>query len=327
MDKKIEVNRKIILKYVDPDGTAREYDTRIKYISPDSIEILAPIEVSDINSLVDQEVTIDEETIGKAPVSHNAVVEGPGEEVLETTGERLIVLKRPVTLQIREFVRVDVNFPLTVNILTPETSEIEESGEEVSLRASSPLAGGSERGHNIYEALAVNLSASGILFVLGLDEKTIIKPGQDVVLNFKLQDREKKKVIKFENISAKIARVYKLEIGDLRRKYTVAVTFSNLTTEQQDQIIHYVLERQIDLQEKELLEISASPIYEQLAILKDEVKRIQEQLRMAHEQIKLAEEARQRSDNIIVQLTKRLSAMREVPRRKYKWWRFWEWFK
>jgi len=311
MDERIEVNRKIKLKYVDPDGTARVYDTRIKYISPDNTEILAPIEIGDINSLVDQEVTIDEETIGKSPVSHNTMVKGPGEEVLETTGERLIVLRRPITLRIRGFARVDVNFPLTVGIITPETSETEESDED----------------KNIYEALAVNLSASGILFVLGLGEKTVIKPGRDVVLNFKLQDRNKKEIMEFKNISAKIVRIYKLEVSDLRRKHTVAVTFSNLTTEQQDQIIHYVLERQIDLQSKGLLEVGPSPVYEQLSLLKDEVKRLEEQLRMAHEQIKLAEEARQRSDNIIVQLTKRLSAIREVPPyRRHRWWRFWEWF-
>jgi len=310
MAEKKEVNRKIKLKYVNSDGTAQVYDTRIKYISQDNIEILAPIELEDVDSLVDQEVTIDEETIGKSPVSHSTFVQGESEETLKSTGERLIVLKRPNTLRIREFARVDVNFPVTVNIITSETKESED-----------------EEAQNSYEALSVNISASGMLFVLGLGESGNIRQGQDIVLKFKLKINKNREPVEFNNISAKVVRAYKLDIGDLRRKYTVAASFSDLTSEQQDQIMHYVLERQIDLQAKELLEVGASPLYEQLTILKDEVKRLENQLKMAHEQIKLAEEARQRSDNIIVQLTKRVSAMQRIqPRRRHRWWKFWEWF-
>lgn len=305
MEEKIEVNRKIKLKYLDQAGEAKLYDTRIKYIDTDNIEVLAPVEVSDINSLVDEEVTIDEETIGKSVVTHKTVLKGQSEEILEATGERLIVLERPVTLQIREFARVDVNFPLTVNIIDSETTDTE--------------------GKDMYEALTVNLSASGILFVVGLDEETVIDPGQNVVLSFDIQ-RKNEENIKLENISAKIVRTYELEMGDLKRKHIVAVTFSNLTTEQQNKIMHYVLDRQLKLKSDDLLEVGgSSPVYEQLALLKDEVQRLQEQLQMAHEQIKLTEDARQRSDNIIVQMTRRLSS-KERKSQKHRWWRFWQWF-
>lgn len=311
MNEEKEVNRKIKLKYVDIDGTAGVYESRIKYISPDSIEILAPIEIDNINSLVDQDVTIDEVTIGKKIVSHNTVVERSSKELLKTTGEKLIVLKRPITLRIREFARVNVNFPVTVSVLSSENSTETKEDEDLPF----------------YEALSVNISAVGILFVLGFEKRTIIRQGQDVILNFKLMNKKRKETIEFENISAKIVRVYNLEVGDLSQKHTIAAEFSNMTKEQQDQIMHYVLERQIDFRYKEIVDIGPSPVYEQLTLLKDEVKRLQQQLLMTHEQIKLAEEARQRSDNIIVQLTKRLSLIQRAPTsRRHKWWKFWEWF-
>lgn len=312
MNEKKEVNRKIKLKYVDIDGTAEVHESRIKYITPDFIEILAPIEINNINSLIDQEVTIDEITIGKNLVSHNSVIEGPGKELLKTTGEKLIVLKRPITLRIREFARINVNFPVTVSILSSENStETEELDDDLLF----------------YEALSVNISASGMLFVLGFGKRTIIRQGQDVILNFKLMNKERKENIEFENISAKIVRFYNLEVGDLRQKHTVAAEFSNMTKEQQDQIMHYVLERQIDFRHKEIVDIGPSPVYEQLTLLRDEVKRLQQQLLMTRKQIESAEEARQRSDNIIVQLTKRLSLIQKAPTsRRHKWWKFWEWF-
>ena len=110
-----------------------------------------------------------------------------------------------------------------------------------------------------------------------------------------------------------------MELGELSTKYAISFQFVDISPDVANELMRYIFTNQVELQENDLESPSISP-QEQVRLLKDEINRLQEQLQVVNGQLKQAEEARLRSDTIIIQLTKKLNESGTVLSRG-SWWR------
>lgn len=297
---KQQINRKINLRFTSPEeGETKIYPSHMKSIRAEHLEVLAPLDIPDLSTLIDQEVTVEEEPVGTPPKTYAATIVDQA-AVEGDTEDRILVLNRPSQFQERNFSRIDVNFPATVK------AEVKSAIGVVEQKS--------------YEGLSTNLSASGLLIILGMDSEQAIESEHAVTINFKLPVGE---TLIF-TLNAQVIRKYRLEFGELSTKYTVAFRFIDVSSEVENQLVRYALTHQMERQPEELDAATSESVHDQINLLRDELGRLQEQLDLANEQMKRAEEARQRSDTIIIQLTKRLNEQSIQLRGRHSRWRFWE---
>ena len=292
------INRKIKLCMATPEGETKIDPNRIKSVDVEHLEVLAPLDVSDLSTLVDQQIKIEEDPVGapgqvyETMVVDHTIVAGEVED-------RLLILKRPPQFQERRLVRVDVSFPATIKVEVQQGANAQAEPKS-------------------YEGLATNISASGMLVILGMPDEHDIEQGQTVTITFKLPVDEP---LVF-TLSTRSVRKYQLEFSELSTKYAIAFQFLDISPEVENHLVRYVLALQMELQSKDM-DAASVPVYDQVNLLREELNRLQEQLRLSHDQIKRGEESRYRSDTIIIQLTKRLNEQEMLLRRR-RWWCFWE---
>ena len=299
MNVRQQINRKINLCVASNDGEMETYPSRIKSSGIEHLTVLAP-DVGDISAWVDREITIEEEPVGGVTAVYETTI--LSHETFEEEGqESVLILSRPQDFEERRSTRIDVNFPITIK------SEIK-----------SGVVGTAEE--KIEKALATNLSPYGLLVILGLRQDQDLQRGQVVSLSFELSSDSP--IIL--TLNAQVSRKYKLELGELSTKYAIAFQFVDISSDVENELMRYVFTNQVESQETDLESPSISPP-EQVRLLKDEVNRLQEQLQVVNGQLKQAEEARLRSDTIIIQLTKKLNEQGTVLSRG-SWWRVWDQF-
>ena len=300
MNVRQQINRKINLRITSSGGEVEAYPSRIKSSGAEHLTVLAP-DVRDISAWVDQEITIEEEPIGGIVAVYETKVLSY-EAFEEEEHGSVLILNRPQDFEERRSTRVDVNFPITIK------SEVKAG-----------TVGATEE--KIERALATNLSPYGLLVILGLRQDEDLQRGQVVSLSFELSPDSSPIIL---TLNAQVSRKYKLELGELSTKYAIAFQFIDISPDVENELMRYVFTNQVESQETDIESPSISP-QEQVRLLKDEVNRLQEQLQIVNGQLKQAEEARLRSDTIIIQLTKKLNEQGTVLSRE-SWWRVWDQF-
>ena len=299
MNVRQQINRKVNLRFTSNDGETETYPSRIKSSGVEHLTVLAP-DIEDLSAWGDQEITIEEEPIGGITAVYETTV--LSHETIEEEGQSsVLILNRPQDFEERRSTRIDVNFPITIK------SEIK-----------SGTVGATEE--KTEKALATNLSPYGLLVILGLRQDQDLQRGQVVNLSFELSSESPL----IFTLNAQVSRKYKLELGELSTKYAIAFQFVDISPDVENELRRYIFTNQVELQEDDLESPSISP-QEQVRLLKDEINRLQEQLQVVNGQLKQAEEARLRSDTIIIQLTKKLNESGTVLSRG-SWWRVWDQF-
>ena len=299
MNVRQQINRKINLRITSSSGETETYSSRIKSSGIEHLTVLAP-DIGDLSTWMDQEITIEEEPVGGITAVYETKV--LSHETFEEEGHgSVLILNRPQGFEERRSTRIDVNFPITIK------SEVK-----------SGTVGTTEE--KIERALATNLSPYGLLVILGLRQDEDLQRGQVVSLSFELSSASP--IIL--TLNAQVNRKYKLELGELSTKYAIAFQFVDISPDVENELMRYVFTNQVELQETDLESPSISP-QEQVRLLRDEVNRLHEQLKVVNGQLKQAEEARLRSDTIIIQLTKKLNEQGTVLSRG-SWWRAWDQF-
>jgi len=290
------INRRIALQSHSEIAQDEFLNSRIKYIDDTVFKILTPLdnEGNPLDIPRDSPVTVYTPNGDGEKQSHfTKVLE---QETNDTTGERFLVLAQPEDDRIekRDYVRVETTLP-------------------VSLRA--------EYNDTPYKGIAINLSASGILVLLK-DENDEIPVGVKVNVDLNLDGQ-------FFKLDGSVTR--KTKHHEETDNYQLAIKFHIEDSSIQDDIMGYVLSRQIELKGKGLLDEVEVPLQEQINLLKEEVARLREELELAHKREAQVAESRQRADEIILQLTKQADEqtkrMSELQSWKngHRWWKFWQW--
>ena len=285
-----QISRKVHLRFSADRDEIEVYSGELNALTLEYAKVTLLNPVSDPSSLVDQVVTIEEESVQETTKRYESTVIGFEESVVDEIKFCTLILRRPSPLQERRFPRVEVNFPATIKI------ESDQPDPQMP----------------VYEALASNLSVSGLLVILGLSNVRELNRGQLVGIKFELQFEE---ALVF-TLNAQVVRKQPIDFGGTSNKYMVAFNFIDISPEIESQISHYVFSHQIGSDSLQIGDEDANA-------LKSEIYRLQEQLSAAHLRIKEAEESRIRSETIIVQLTRKLNEQGTIINRR-NWWKFWD---
>ena len=285
-----QISRKVHLRFSADRDEIEVYSGELNALTLEYAKVTLLNPVSDPSNLVDQVVIIEEESAQETTKRYESTVIGFEESVVDETKFCTLILRRPSPLQERRFPRVEVNFPATIKI------ESDQPDPQMP----------------VYEALASNLSVSGLLVILGLSNVRELNRGQLVGIKFELQFEE---ALVF-TLNAQVVRKQPIDFGGTSNKYMVAFNFIDISPEIESQISHYVFSHQIGSDSLQIGDEDANA-------LKSEIYRLQEQLSAAHLRIKEAEESRIRSETIIVQLTRKLNEQGTIINRR-NWWKFWD---
>ena len=285
-----QISRKVHLRFSADRDEIEVYSGELNALTLEYAKVTLLNPVSDPSNLVDQVVIIEEESVQETTKRYESTVIGFEESVVDETKFCTLILRRPSPLQERRFPRVEVNFPATIKI------ESDQPDPQMP----------------VYEALASNLSVSGLLVILGLSNVRELNRGQLVGIKFELQFEE---ALVF-TLNAQVVRKQPIDFGGTSNKYMVAFNFIDISPEIESQISHYVFSHQIGSDSLQIGDEDANA-------LKSEIYRLQEQLSAAHLRIKEAEESRIRSETIIVQLTRKLNEQGTIINRR-NWWKFWD---
>jgi len=285
-----QISRKVHLRFSADRDEIEVYSGELNALTLEYAKVTLGNFVSDPSNLVDQVVIIEEESVQETTKRYESTVIGFEESVVDETKFCTLILRRPSPLQERRFPRVEVNFPATIKI------ESDQPDPQMP----------------VYEALASNLSVSGLLVILGLSNVRELNRGQLVGIKFELQFEE---ALVF-TLNAQVVRKQPIDFGGTSNKYMVAFNFIDISPEIESQISHYVFSHQIGSDSLQIGDEDANA-------LKSEIYRLQEQLSAAHLRIKEAEESRIRSETIIVQLTRKLNEQGTIINRR-NWWKFWD---
>ena len=288
-----QISRKVHLRFSADRDEIEVYSGELNALTLEYVKVALVNSISDPSDLVDQVVIIEEESVQETTKRYESTVIGFEESVVGETKFCTLILRRPSPLQERRFPRVEVNFPATVKIESDQPD------------SQTPF----------YEALASNLSVSGLLVILGLPDIKELNRGQVVGIRFELQFEE---ALVF-TLNAQVVRKQPIDFGGASNKYMVAFNFIDISPEIESQISHYVFSHQVGSDSLQTSDENAN----QTPALKSEIYRLQEQLRAAHLRIKEAEESRIRSETIIVQLTRKLNEQGTIINRR-NWWKFWD---
>jgi len=290
------INRRIELQSHSEIAQDESLNSRIKYIDDKVFKILTPLDGEgnplDIPRGTSVTVYIPNGDAKKQSYFTKAL----DQETNDTTGERFLVLAQPEDGRIdkRDYVRVEVTLPVSIKVEYNDTP---------------------------YKGTAINLSASGMLILLK-DENDEIPVGVRVNVDLNLDGQ-------FFKLDGSVTRKSKHHEGT--DNYQLAIKFHIEDASIQDDIMGYVLSRQIELKGKGLLDEVEVPLQEQIELLKEEVARLRGELELAHKRETQAAESRQMADEIILQLTKQADEqakrMNELQRWKngHRWWKFWHW--
>ena len=285
-----QISRKVHLRFSADRDEIEVYSGELNALTLEYAKVTLLNPVSDPSNLVDQVVIIEEESVQETTKRYESTVIGFEESVVDEIKFCTLILRRPSPLQERRFPRVEVNFPATIKI------ESDQPDPQMP----------------VYEALASNLSVSGLLVILGLSNVRELNRGQLVGIKFELQFEE---ALVF-TLNAQVVRKQPIDFGGTSNKYMVAFNFIDISPEIESQISHYVFSHQIGSDSLQIGDEDANA-------LKSEIYRLQEQLSAAHLRIKEAEESRIRSETIIVQLTRKLNEQGTIINRR-NWWKFWD---
>ena len=285
-----QISRKVHLRFSADRDEIEVYSGELNALTLEYAKVTLGNFVSDPSNLVDQVVIIEEESVQETTKRYESTVIGFEESVVDEIKFCTLILRRPSPLQERRFPRVEVNFPATIKI------ESDQPDPQMP----------------VYEALASNLSVSGLLVILGLPNVKELNRGQLVGIRFELQFEE---ALVF-TLNAQVVRKQPIDFGGTSNKYMVAFNFIDISPEIESQISHYVFSHQIGSDSLQIGDEDANA-------LKSEIYRLQEQLSAAHLRIKEAEESRIRSETIIVQLTRKLNEQGTIINRR-NWWKFWD---
>ena len=285
-----QISRKVHLRFSADRDEIEVYSGELNALTLEYAKVTLLNPVSEPSSLVDQVVIIEEESVQETTKRYESTVIGFEESVVDEIKFCTLILRRPSPLQERRFPRVEVNFPATIKI------ESDQPDPQMP----------------VYEALASNLSVSGLLVILGLSNVRELNRGQLVGIKFELQFEE---ALVF-TLNAQVVRKQPIDFGGTSNKYMVAFNFIDISPEIESQISHYVFSHQIGSDSLQIGDEDANA-------LKSEIYRLQEQLSAAHLRIKEAEESRIRSETIIVQLTRKLNEQGTIINRR-NWWKFWD---
>ena len=292
-----QINRKVNLRFsADPDEV-EVYSGELNTVTLEYIRVMLTSVLPNPTNFVDQIVTVEERSVGETVRSYESTVISveTSEDDVELTS-CVLILRRPAQFQERRFPRVDVNFPVTIRL--------EQDQPDAQAKT--------------YEALASNLSVSGLSVILGLANERELDRGQIVSATFELELEES---LVF-TLNAQIVRKRPLDFGGTSNKYMVAFNFIDVSPEIEDQISRCIFTHQVGLDTSDADSLSSAES-NQIPALKAEIYRLQEQLRTAYLQIKEAEESRIRSETIIVQLTRKLNEQGTIINRQ-SWWKFWD---
>ena len=292
-----QINRKVNLRFsADPDEV-EVYSGELYTVTLEYIRVVLTSVLPNPTNFVDQVVTVEERSVGETVRSYESTVIDveTSEEDVEPTS-CVLILRRPAQFQERRFPRIDVNFPVTIRL------------EQDQLDAQA----------GTYEALASNLSVSGLSVILGLANERELDRGQIVSATFELELEE---ALVF-TLNAQIVRKRLLDFSGTSNKYMVAFNFIEVSPEIEDQISRCIFTHQVGFDTSDADSLSSAES-NQIPALKAEIYRLQEQLRTAYLQIKEAEESRIRSETIIVQLTRKLNEQGTIINRQ-SWWKFWD---
>jgi len=292
-----QINRKVNLRFsADPDEV-EVYSGELYTVTLEYIRVVLTSVLPNPTNFVDQVVTVEERSVGETVRSYESTVIDveTSEDDVEPTS-CVLILRRPAQFQERRFPRIDVNFPVTIRL------------EQDQLDAQA----------GTYEALASNLSVSGLSVILGLANEKELDRGQIVSATFELELEE---ALVF-TLNAQMVRKRLLDFGGTSNKYMVAFNFIEVSPEIEDQISRCIFTHQVGFDTSDADSLSSAES-NQIPALKAEIYRLQEQLRTAYLQIKEAEESRIRSETIIVQLTRKLNEQGTIINRQ-SWWKFWD---
>jgi len=292
-----QINRKVNLRFSADPAEVEVYSGELNTVTLEYIRVVLTSALPNPTNFVDQIVTVEERSVGETVRSYESTVINveTSEDDVELTS-CVLILRRPAQFQERRFPRVDVNFPVTIRL---EQDQLDTQA-------------------GTYEALASNLSVSGLSLILGLANERELDRGQIVSATFELELEES---LVF-TLNAQIVRKRLLDFGGTSNKYMVAFNFIEVSPEIEDQISRCIFTHQVGLDTSDADGLSSAES-NQIPALKAEIYRLQEQLRTAYLQIKEAEESRIRSETIIVQLTRKLNEQGTIINRQ-SWWKFWD---
>lgn len=293
-----QINRKVNLRFsADPDEV-EVYSGELINVTLEYIQVSLISGLPNPTNFVDQVVTVEERSVGETVRSYEStVIDVEASEDDTEPVSCVLILRRPAQFQERRFPRVDVNFPVTIRL------------EQDQLDAQAKT----------YEALASNLSVSGLSVILGLANERELDRGQIVSATFELEFEE---ALVFA-LNAQMVRKRLLDFGGTSNKYMVAFNFIEVSPEIEDQISRCIFAHQVGFVDTNDADSLSGAESNQVPALKAEIYRLQEQLRTAYLQIKEAEESRIRSETIIVQLTRKLNEQGTIINRQ-SWWKFWD---
>ncbi len=289
----IKINRRI---KVNIEGIP-EYESRIRYLDSTIAKIIPPID-EDGNSIAIKkgtEVMITELTNSGENRTYRTIAQFIEPDPVTGYDMLVVALDEENPIPMRNFARVLVDIPVKIQ---------------------------TEYGKRNYEGTALNVSGSGMLISLGLESEGEIPKGAEINLDFELSDKGR------FTIPANVIRIFRMRPES--NVFGLGVNFKFTDFSLQDKIVSYVLSRQIELHELGMPEVE-DPLIQQINMLREEVARLREELRIAHQREAQLEEARRRSDAIIMQLTRQLEEQtRQLNRLRSKasrrWWKFWTWF-
>ena len=289
----IKINRRI---KVNTEGIP-EYESRIRYLDSTIAKIIPPIDENGNTTDIKKgtEVMITELTNSGENRTYRTVAQFIEPDPVTGYDMLVVALDEENPIPMRNFARVLVDIPVGIQ---------------------------TDYGRQNYEGTALNISGSGILISLELEGEGEIPKGARVKLDFKLPNKGK------FTIPANVIRIFRMRPES--NVFGLGVNFKFTDFSLQDKIVSYVLSRQIELHELGMPEVE-DPLTQQINMLREEVARLREELRIAHQREAQLEEARRRSDAIIMQLTRQLEEQtRQLNRLRSKvskrWWKFWTWF-
>jgi len=282
--RKLGINRRVELQIHSEIAEGKFFNSRIKYVDDKVFKILMPLDDEgnpfDIPKGTPVTVYIPDSSAEK----HGSATTVLEQESNTTTGEHLLVLAQPEDGRIekRDYVRIETALPVSLRV---------------------------EYNDNPCEGTAINLSASGIMLYLR-DENDEIPVGARVSMDLNLDGE-------FFKLNGNVTR--KEEQYEGTDNHTLAIKFHIEDSIIQDDIMGYVLVKQIKLKTKNLLDEVEVVHQEQIYLLKDEVARLRRELELAYKRADEAAEAKQRGDAIIRQLTKQLEEQTTQIYELHRW--------
>ena len=196
----------------------KEYIIRIRYIGDETIEVLSPMEKSKpIPIPYGRQVIIQEEPVGGTQNSHTSFVLDQYWD--ESEDEWILVLAQPPDSPLvpHQLFREEIELPFNVTIPgDPEQS---------------------------FEAISINLSGSGVLLTMDLQDRSLFQQGDSVGLQFALHIDDVNVPFTF---TGKVVRLWESQVlAQPKLMLGIAFDKESMAEEDQDLLMAYLVKKQI----------------------------------------------------------------------------------